>query len=68
MKINKDILILITGKNTEGIILMVPIYKPNLIEYLTDKYINSTDQWPHLKITNPENQVLYERHEEPKSL
>lgn len=61
MKINKDILVLITGKNTEDTILMVPIYKPNLVEYLTDKYIKMIDQWPHLLITNPANQILYNR-------
>jgi hypothetical protein len=60
VKVNKECLYLITGKNTDGVLLMIPVYNPAVGQYLADKYIADT-YWSNLLITNPDNQIIYKR-------
>ena len=50
----------ITGKNNEGMLLMVICYTPQEAQQWGEKYVND-ESWIVLKITNSNKDIVYGR-------
>lgn len=61
MKINDNIKFLIHGKSSEtGELLMIPVYNPEVGEYLVNKLILD-NKWDRLIVETPTNNIIFKR-------
>ena len=56
---DKSSLALITGKDSEGTILMVPLYSPAVADHYVEKFIQDM-RWVTLTVMN-HNSIIYQR-------
>lgn len=58
-KINQDLHFLIHGRKGDKEILMIPVYNPNIGQYLSEK-LAQEQYWDEFYVETPDNKIIYQ--------